>query len=296
MMIAYYSLFSSIKAAGCKASYTSVARGLLAGCVILCCLIGCGDEGLLDPHGETKLPPPDTRGFHAIDFPTNTGTAWTYVNVDTDQEFTVRIEGTRDIGGTTHRQMSISELSPVEPDSVPRDVVDHLAANAYYLRIDSEFYDVFPFPISATYFFKTPEVMIESAFDAYVFILANPTLHQKHAPARRLWDFPLEVGKEWVVFEKTVGTPVKVTRTVVEKDVPIRVPTGTYSTYVVYEEVVYGDSDDPSVFVIGPPAEYWVAPSIGVVQYRYTRFRVTDSLLTETFALKSFHLPGPSAD
>lgn len=251
------------------------------------------DEGLIDPHGETRIPTPDTTGtLTAIDFPTDTGSAWTYINVDTEQEFTVRVQGTRDIGGTTHRQMTISELTPVEPDEFNLDTVDHLAANAYYLRFDTDFYEGFPFPILATYFNKTPQGLTESAFDIFLPI-ERPVFHQKHFPPRLLWDFPLEVNKEWVVFDKNIGDPVSATRYVAEKDVQISVPAGRYSTYVVYEEVTYGDSDDPTVRLISPPAVYWVAPSIGVVRYRFSRYRATDTFQTQTFELKSVHLPGP---
>ncbi|MYB95790.1 hypothetical protein F4054_01310 [Candidatus Poribacteria bacterium] len=262
-------------------------------------LCSCGDEGLIDPHGETSLPPPNTIGrLHAIDFPTDTGSAWSYINIDTDEEFTLRVEGTRDVGGTTHRQMTVSEISPSDPDQFNWQAVDHLVANAFYLRFDTEFVDVFPFPIFATYFYKTPQALVESAFDIF---LPDPpdgiTIeHYKHFPPRRLWDFPLKVGKKWVVFEKTAGIPVEVTRYVAEKDVQVTVPAGSYTTYVVHEEAVYGDRPEPSSFLISPLAIYWVAPSIGVVQYRYSRYRATEELFSETFALKSFHLPGPNTD
>ena len=262
---------------------------------LLLILCSCGDEGLVDPHGETTLPPPETTGFHAVDFPTATGTAWTYINVDTDQEFTVRVEGTRDISGTTHRQMTISALTTEKPDEFTLEVVDHLSANAYYLRLDTDFHEEFPYPLLATYFFKTPQALIESAFDI-VLPIDNPIYHQKHFPPRRLWDFPLEVGKEWVVFDKTAGIPVTVTRYVAGKNEQVTVPAGTYTTYVVHEEVVYGDSPEPSVFLISPPAIYWVAPSVGIVQYRYSRYRATAELSSQTFALKSFHLPRPNTD
>ena len=264
--------------------------------VLLLLLVSCGEEGLIDPHGKTKLPPPDTTGkFNAIDFPTDTGSAWTYINVDTKQEHTLRVGGTRDISGTTHRQMTISEIRPVEPDEFNLLAVDHLAANAYYFRIDTDFYGGFPFPILATYINKTPQALVESAFDVFLPI-GNPVFHQKHFPPRRLWDFPLEVGKEWVVFEKTAGIPVSATRFVAQKDVLVTVPAGTYSTYVVYEEVIYGDSADPSIRLISPPAVYWVAPSVGVVQYRYSQYRATDTFNTQTYMLKSVHLPGPHTD
>lgn len=259
-------------------------------------LCSCGEEGLIDPHGETKLLPPDTTDtLQAIDFPTDTGSAWTYINVDTEKEHTVRIGGTRDISGTTHRQMTFSTISPVEPDEPNLIAVDHLVANAYYFRIDTDFYNGFPFPILATYINKTPQALVESAFDVFL-PLDNPVFHQKHFPPRRLWDFPLEEGKEWVVFDKTKGTPVSATRFVGGKDVLVTVPAGTYTTFVVYEEVVYGDSENPSIRLISPPAIYWVAPSVGVVQYRYSQYRATDTFNTQTYALKSVHLPGPNTD
>ncbi len=253
-------------------------------------LAACGDEGLVDPYGETTLLPPETSGLRAIDFPTATGSAWTYINVETEQEFTIRIEGTRDISGTTHRQLSISAITTETPEELILDTVDHLAANAYYFRLDTEFYDAFSFPVLSTYFFKTSQALIESAFDIYLPI-ENPVYHAKHFPPRQLWDFPLEVGKQWTVFDKTVGTPVTVTRYVVEKDAPVTVPAGSYSTYVVQEEVLYADSQDPSIFLISPPAIYWVAPSVGVVQYRYNRYRATDGFSAQTFALKNAYIP-----
>lgn len=264
-------------------------------CLILT-VLGCGDEGLIDPHGETKIPPPNYTGtLQAIDFPTDTGSAWTYVNVDTEQEFTVRIGGTRDIGGTTHRQMTISELTPAAPDEFNLESIDHLSANGYYFRLDNEFFEGFPFPILATYFTKTPQALTESAFDVFLPI-QNPLFHQKHFPPRKLWDFPLEVGKEWVVFEKDIGIPVYATRYVAEKDAQITVPAGSFNTYVVYEEVEYSESEDSTIRLISPPAVYWVAPSVGVVRYRFSRYRATDTFQTQTFELTRVHLPGPHTD
>ena len=264
--------------------------------ILLMFIVGCSEEGLIDPHGETKLTPPNTSGtLQAIDFPTDTGSAWTYINTNTEKEFTVRVRGTRDISGTTHRQLTISTITPVEPDEVNLVTVDHLAANAFYFRTDTDFFSEFPFPIIATYFNKTPQGIVESAFDIFLPI-QNPVFHQKHFPERLLWDFPLEVGKEWTVFDKTAGNPVSATRFVAEKDVVVTVPAGTYSTYVVYEEVVYGDSEEPTIRLISPPAVYWVAPSVGVVQYRFSRYRATETFQTETYQLKSVHLPGPFTD
>lgn len=264
--------------------------------VLMLLFVGCGEEGLIEPHGETKIPAPISTGtLQAIDFPTDTGSSWTYVNVDTEQEVTLRIRGTRDISGTTHRQMTISELTPTLPDDFPFESIDHLSANAYYFRLDTEFFDGFPLPILATYFTKTPQALTESAFDV-ILPLDNPLFHQKHFQARKLWDFPLEVGKEWVVFEKDIGIPVSATRFVAEKDVQITVPAGSFDTFVVYEEVVYSESEDSTIRLISPPAVYWVAPSVGVVKYRFSRYRATDTFQTQTFELTRLHLPGPFTD
>ena len=277
----------------------SESRLLTAICIIfsLLLLYGCGDEGLIDPYPEITLPKA-TGKLYATDIPTDTGSAWTYINVDTNQEFTLRVEGTRDVSGITHRQMTVSEMSSVEDDQFNWQAVDHLVANAFYLRFDNEFVDVFPFPIFATYFSKTPQALVESAFDIFLPSSTNTVTiqHEKHFPPRRLWDFPLEVGKQWAVFEKTAGIPVEVTRYVAEKDVRITVPAGRYITFVVHEQVIYADGPEPSSFLISPPAIYWVAPSIGIVQYRYSRYRATDALSSQTFALKSYHLPGPNTD
>ena len=271
-------------------------------------LIACGEEGLIDPHGEIDALGPSTEGLLAADFPTNNGFAWTYVNAETGQEFTLRIEGTRDIGGFTHRQMTISEIRPQNPDRINRDVVDHLAANALYFRIDSDFFE-FPLPIFATYFLKTPQGYTESAFDAYIPGFDNPIIHQKHFPERRIWDFPLRVGKRWTVVEKTTQTSRTVVRRVLEENVPVAVPAGRYQAFLVEEEIV-GLSQTEAFQPVGnppqleparyEPAKYWVAPNVGVVKYQYDFLIQTTTPSQETinvrrsttFELQNAELPG----
>ena len=60
--------------------------------IILLSSLSCAEDGLIQPHGDAHISPPSSADFRAVDFPTNNGSAWTYVNVDTDQEFTLRIE------------------------------------------------------------------------------------------------------------------------------------------------------------------------------------------------------------
>ena len=47
-----------------------------------------------------------------------------------------------------------------------------------------------------TYFLKTAQAYTESAFD----VLNTSVPPQKHFPPRLLWDFPLQIEKEWDCF------------------------------------------------------------------------------------------------
>ena len=254
--------------------------------VKICCVVllsfllllvqGCGEEGLIDPHGDVDDFPPSTEELRAVDFPTSNGSAWIYVSADTGQEFTLRIENTREVEGLTHRQMTISEIGiPGDPDSVSREPIDHLSANTVYffqsnIRIVQ--------PIFATYFLKTSQAQIESAFDVF---LPTRVLHLKHFTPYRLWDFPLKKGKSWTVVEKTTEPTAHVIRHVLDEGVPVTVPDGNYDAYLVEEEIV-GLSEqaavkqsaaEPSQLEVAryEPAKYWVVPNVGVVKYQYSQ-------------------------
>ena len=292
--------------------------------VIFFSFLGCGEEGLIDPHGEVELSPPSSEGFQAADFPTNNGSAWTYLNVGfglynpgqdegiqelLEETFTIRIEGTRDISGFTHRQATVSEIKTVvrtdrgEEERVFRAAVDHLSANARYFRIDSDFLEV-DLPLYATYFLNTPQTYTESAFDVYVFFLDTPVLHQKHFPPRLIWDFPLQVGKEWTVFETKTLPVHRVIRSVIGANVSITVPAGTYNNAYLVEEEIVGLSQLPALKVSDDfetledaryePAKYWVVPNVGVVKYQYN-YLVTQEginlLFSGDFELSHFELP-----
>ncbi len=297
---------------------------------LLFAILGCGEEGLIDPHGEVELSPASVEGFQVYDLPTNNGSAWTYRNVGfglyntgqggavlgvEEETFTIRIEGTRDIGGFTHRQATVSEIRAIvltpsgEEERLFRAPVDHLSANARYYRLDSDFLD-FELPLFATYFLKTPQAYTESAFDVYVSFLDNPVLHQKHFPPRLLWDFPLQAGKEWTVFETKAPPVHQVVRRVIDADVSITVPAGSYNNAYLIEEEIIGLSQLPALKLsddfqrLEPatyePATYWVVPDIGVVKYQYT-YLLTDETLTDgtsinllfsgDFELSEFELP-----
>jgi hypothetical protein len=273
---------------------------------VLLFIFGCGEEGLIDPHGEVEFSPPLSAGLQATEFPTNNGSAWTYLNVGAglynpgqgetilellEETFTIRIEGTRDINGFTHRQATVSEVRAIvrtdrgQEEKLFRAAVNHLSANALYFRLDADFLGA-DLPLFATYFSSTPQAYIESAFDVYVFFLDNPVLHQKHFPPRRLWDFPLQTGKEWTVFETKTSSALRVVRRVIDADVSVTVPAGSYNNAYLVEEEIIGLSQLPALKLSDDfqsleaanyePARYWVVPNVGVVKYQYPY------ILTET--------------
>ena len=298
--------------------------------VVLLSILSCGEEGLIDPHGEVEFSPSVSAGFQASEFPTNNGSAWTYLNVGTklynpgqgevilkllEETFTIRIEGIRDINGFTNRQATISEIRAIvlaestvfnqqggeervvqEEERIFRETVNHLSANGFYFRVDSNFLGV-DFPLSATYFSRTPQAYTESAFDAYVFVPNNPVMHQKHFPPRLLWDFPLQLGKEWTVFETQTLPSHRVVRRVVDIYASVTVPAGSYDNAYLVEEEIVGLSE-LSEAQLYKPAKYWVVPNVGVVKYQYNypdwtlmnRFGVYLAL-SRDFELRHFELP-----
>ena len=268
--------------------------------------LGCGEEGLIDPHGEVEFSPSVSAGFQASEFPTNNGSAWTYLSVGLrlynpsqdaaifallGETFTIRIEGVRDINGRTHRRATVSEISGNvltengEEARVFRIPVDHLTANALYYRFDSDFWGI-DAPIAGTYFLKTAQAYTESAFD----VLNTSVPPQKHFPPRLLWDFPLQIEKEWTVFETKTSPGYQVIRRVINANVSVTVPAGSYNNAYLVEEEIVGLSQLPARKLSDDfqrweaaryePAKYWVVPNVGVVKYQYT-YLLTDRELPD---------------
>ncbi len=293
---------------------------------LLLSILGCGEEGLIDPHGEVELSPPSSEGFQASDFPTNNGSAWTYLNVGfglynpgqdeiiqelLEETFTIRIEGIRDISGFTHRQATVSEIRAIvltdrgQEERIFQEAADHLTANALYYRIDSDFFP-FSLPISSTYFLKTPQAYTESAFDVY----DNSLPPQKHFPPRLLWDFPLQIGKEWTVFETKTSPVIRVVRRVTDAYVSVTVPAGSFNNAYLVEEEIVGLPQLPALKLSDDfqtleaanyePAKYWVVPDVGVVKYQYPYIltetelangAVVNIIVSGDFELGQFELP-----
>ena len=297
---------------------------------ILFSILSCDEEGLIDPHGEIEPSPSSSGGFQASDFPTNNGSAWTYLNVGfglynpgqeeviqalLEETFTIRIEGTRDISGFTHRQATVGEIKAIVrtefgvEERIFRAAVDYLSANALYYRIDSDFLG-FDIPIFATYFSITPQTYTESAFDVFVPFLDNPVIHQKHFPPRLLWDFPLQIGKEWTVFETKTSPAHQVIRRVIDVNVSVAVPAGSFDNAYLIEEEIVNLSQLPALKLSNDfqtlepadyePAKYWVVPNVGVVKYQYIYIlterelpnaAVVNIIVSGDFELSHFELP-----
>ena len=51
-----------------------LAKSFFLTLVLMLLCVSCGEEGLIEPHGDTRIPAPITTGtLQAIDFPTDNG-------------------------------------------------------------------------------------------------------------------------------------------------------------------------------------------------------------------------------
>jgi len=237
------------------------------------CFIGCGENGIFDTDwGET--PPKKPSGLLAMEFPTKNGSSWEYIDSQGNTHI-LRIDGIKSINGVTHRisenAFGKANIPEEEGQNAPKvTITDFYSANALYIQVNGTFIQA-PFPISVTYFTKTGDAYIESAFDAYIEFLDDPIWHQKHFPVRNLWQFPLQVGSEWVVFQNDFPA-ITTKRKVVADKIAVTVPAGTYNNTYLVEEHAYGADEQP---IMEKPNKYWVAPDVGVVKYEYTDFTST---------------------
>lgn len=263
--------------------------------ILLSCILGCGDDGIFEKKSDLSgYTPPSEYEFSALDFPSANGSSWTYLETELEIEYTVKIEGVRNIGGKTCRRVKHQLLGAP---------VDFLSANGFYVRLDGEYLRN-PFPISATYLQKTMDYYTEYAFEVCTPSSEDPcidaedsegssiqhnTIKQEHFPPRKLWKFPIQVGSEWTVFKQSTPQTITVVRNVAEI-VSVNTPSGSYSNaYLVQERLYFGDpkqQEDKK-----PDALYWLVPEIGVVKYQYYDYTTQSSEqspLTRTFVLKEW--------
>jgi hypothetical protein len=240
-------------------------------------LWGCGEDGIFDE----ELPPPEKpMGLSALEFPTKNGSQWTYIANDTQERYTLSIDGVKDVNGLTNRRLKNSTRNaPTDP----------LSANGWYFRFNGE-YISWPFPITTTYFVKTTDAYIENAFDVFIEFWSNEPIFQKHFPPRKLWQFPFQVGNQWTVFEKNTPPKVIVIRRVSADKAKVTVPAGTYTDAYLIEEFIH-TGENENIALDEPDAKYWVAPNVGVVKYQYTDYSASLEGIPKVYELIKAIIP-----
>lgn len=188
-----------------------------------------------------------------------------------------------------------------------RKATSHLSANGYYFRQNGDFLPI-GIPIYATFFFKSATELTERAFDLFFGKALPPIMHQVHPTFRKLWVFPLKYGVEWTVFEKTKSPTVIIKRKVIQDQVQITVPAGSFTGGYLVEEIIEGkeefslithpeqgkdqdaEEEKPKTAAkaakLLPAARYWVVPNVGIVKHQY--FPKADQSVT--YELKSYRL------
>lgn len=261
--------------------------------ILLSCLFGCSEEGVFEKTADlSDYPSPEEYEFSAVDFPSANGSSWTYIETELQVEYTEKIDGVRNINGTTCRRLKHQLLG---------GTTDFLSSNGFYLTADGE-YAFRPYPVSATYFKKDLDSYTELAFeiclkgpdnlcvdeeDSEGKPVVHDTFKQEHFPPRKLWAFPMQVGNEWTVFKKPTNVAITVVRNVADI-VPVTVPKDSYpNAYLVEERLYFGGTIDK--IDKEPDALYWVVPGVGVVKYQYY-IRVVDPPQIRTFELKEASL------
>ena len=217
-------------------------------------IIGCG-ESPLEPQDSVPRVPffigylrssariPDF--LTALDFPTADGSSWEYVSTGGEHTYTVRINGTKNVGGLAARiQESDSEIP-----------VTQLGA-------------IYGVPIRSSFFTKDLDSYTEHALEFWL-ATADDTLLHRNLPKRVLWSFPLYVGKEWesVFSQWLFGPAIIYTRKVVSDKNVVVVPAGIFEN-VYYAEEHLAFADLPAEEEL-PPSKYWIAPDVGIIKYEF---------------------------
>ncbi|HIE25889.1 TPA: hypothetical protein EYP66_01220 [Candidatus Poribacteria bacterium] len=238
---------------------------------------GCGEDEIFEYEPPSPVKP---TGLSALEFPTKNGSQWTYIAKDTQERYTLSIDGVKDVNGFTNRRLK---------NSARNAPTDFLSANGWYFRFNGE-YILWPFPVTTTYFVKTTDAYIENAFDVFIEILSNEPIFQKHFPPRKLWEFPLQVGNQWTVFEKNTPPKVIDIRRVSSDKVKVTVPSGTYTDAYLIEEFIHIGENENIVFD-KPDSKYWIAPDVGLVKYEYTDYSANPEGVKKVYELMKIIIP-----
>ena len=255
-----------------------IRYNLLQYIVVLAIFVwGCGEDEIFDYE-----PPPPVKpmGLSALEFPTKNGSQWTYIDKDTQERYTLSIDGVKDVNGFTNRRLKNSSRNAS---------TDFLSSGGWYFRFNGE-YIFWPFPITTTYFVKTTDAYIENAFDVFIDFLSDEPLFEKHFPPRKLWEFPLQVGNQWTVFEKNTPPKVITIRRVSSDKVKVTVPTGTYTDAYLIEEFIHIGENENIAFD-KTDSKYWVAPDVGLVKYEYIDYSTNPEGVAKVYELMKIIIP-----
>ncbi len=204
---------------------------------IVCLLFpGCDSENPLELN-KIDL----SKNLTAVNFPTADGTEWVYISSDGTHSFTVKVSGTRNVGGYVTRTMEINSELPV----------DFIGS-------------VYGFPVRKIHFTKDLDSYNEYAFELWL-DFADDTYFQRYLPKRVIWSFPIYECKEWQVTKFYTFPGLTYTRKVISGNNTISVQAGKFDNVFYIEEYVSTEVDTEKQLI----AKYWITANIGIVKYQY---------------------------
>ena len=208
--------------------------------LLIVTIAGCDEDSPFESQDSVPVEVPGA--LSTLEFPTADGSSWEYISTDGEHTYTVRIAGTKNIGGLAARIRESDSEIPITQLGL--------------------FYG---FPIRNSFFTKDLDSYTEHAFELWLAML-DDTFFQRNSPQRIVWSFPLYAGKEWIVSKSRTIPEFTYTRKVVFDNGVLTVPEGTYEGVYYVEEYV-SMADLPTDEEI--PNKYWLAPDVGVIKYEY---------------------------
>lgn len=204
--------------------------------IIFLTFFGCENDTPLELN-EVDL----SKTLIAAHFPTADGNEWEYISTDETHSYTVKISGTRNIGGYVTRTMEINSEIPI----------DFIGS-------------VYGFPVRKIHFTKDINSYNEYAFELWL-DFANYTYFQRYLPKRVAWSFPIYEGKEWQVTKLNTFPGLTYTRKVVSGNNNVSIKAGNFNNVFYIEEYVSTDIETDKQLI----AKYWISANIGIIKYQY---------------------------
>ena len=209
--------------------------------LLIVTIAGCDEDSPFESQDSVPVEVPGA--LSTLEFPTADGSSWEYISTDGEHTYTVRIAGTKNIGGLAARIRESDSEIPITQLGL--------------------FYG---FPIRNSFFTKDLDSYTEHAFELWLATVED-TFFQRNSPKRVLWSFPLYVGKEWIVSKSLTAPEIIYTRKVVSDNNVVTVPAGTFeNSYYVEEYSAFANLPTEEDL---PPSKYWIAPDVGVIKYEF---------------------------